>query len=171
MTELRDIEQSAEVLRANRDALADAVVAMVNDMSSLRARHMQSIRPLILKVKKQTGDLTDLVEGAPELFEKPKSQTLHGIKVGFQKQRGKTVIADSEKTVALIRKHIKAKFKQLVKVTETPDKTAIGKLSGNELKKIGVRVEDDTDVVIVKPIESETEKLINNLINEFEDYQ
>lgn len=168
MTELSDIENRAADLRKQWDKVSDALSRMDAEISAVRKAHMVALRPMIKKLVSLRSTLNDTIEANPQLFERPRSQTMHGIKLGFQKQRGKTVIKDAAKTVALIRKHLSDKFEQLVKVTETPDKTAIGKLTGNELKKIGVRVEDDTDDVVLKPIESETEKLINALLKEVE---
>lgn len=169
MTTLEDIERLALEHREDRDALINAIDAMNDDIERVRKGYMISIRPLIIQTARSSTELRDAVESAPELFTKPKTQTFHGIKVGFQKQKGKISFADAAKVVAMIRKHLKGKFKSLVKVTEAPDKNALANLSGVELKKIGCTVTEDTDAPIVRPVESEAEKAVTALLKDAEE--
>ena len=168
MTSLSDIEQQAKVHRADRDELSAAITKMEAELGKIRERHMEKIRPLIKTTVASGETLFDMVEGAPTLFTKPKSQTLHSIKLGFQKQRGSISIPDGDKTIALIRKHLPERAAELIQVTEAPKKKGLNDLSVAELKKIGCTVTKDTDVAFIKPVSGEAEKLVDALLTDAE---
>ncbi len=168
MTELNDIEQAAAAYRQQRDLLAGAVAKMEDELQGVRSKHMEKIKPLIGQVQETYQELFDLVEGAPSLFTKPKTRIFAKIKVGFQKQPGKLVITDLEKTVKLIRKHLKGRVTGLLKVSVAPVKAAISKLTAPELKKIGCKIDAVDDAVVVTPVKSDAEAAIDALIEEQE---
>lgn len=164
MTSLNDIERLALAHRTDRDTLGDAIDLMEREVAEVRQKHLKALRPMLAKAAASARKLNDAVEGAPELFKKPKSRTLHGFKLGFAKQRGKVSFSDAERVVRLIRKHLADRFNDLVKVTETPDKNALANLTVNDLKKIGCTVTEDDDVAFVRPVESDHEKLVKALL-------
>tara|TARA_R110000787_G_scaffold211281_6_gene321158 strand:+ start:673 stop:1185 length:513 start_codon:yes stop_codon:yes gene_type:complete len=168
MTTLNDIELKAKEHRAHRDQLSAAITKMEAELGKLRERHMEKIRPLITTTVTSAEELFDMVEGAPSLFAKPKSQTLHSIKLGFQKQRGSISVPDSDKTIALIRKHLPERAAELIQVTEAPKKKSLNDLSVADLKKIGCTVTDDTDVAFIKPVSGDAEKLVDALLKDAE---
>ena len=53
----------------------------------------------------------------------------------------------------------------LIKTVETPQKKALEKLSAAELKKLGVTVGDDEDVVVVRSMDSEIDKIVKLLLD------
>jgi hypothetical protein len=92
---------------------------------------------------------------------------LHGVKVGYQKQPGAIEIADEADTIERIRKMFadnKNMLRQLIKTTEKPIKDALSGLSGEKLQKLGVKVTEDTDKVIIKPADSEVDKIVDALL-------
>jgi hypothetical protein len=68
--------------------------------------------------------------------------------------------------IRLIHKHLPKMEGTLIRTKYEPDKQALGKLTGDELKKIGVKVGDDSDVVLIKPVEGDMEKTVKALIKE-----
>ena len=58
------------------------------------------------------------------------------------------------------------RLKDLVKITETPIKSALSKLSGDELKRLGVTVEDAGDEVTIKPLDSDIDKIVAALLDD-----
>ena len=165
MTTMNEIERLALKHRTDRDELGDAVDLMEREVSALREKHLRKIRPVLKKTAASARELSDAVEGAPELFAKPKSRTIHGFKMGFAKQRGKVSFTDAGKVVSLIRKHLAGRFSDLVKVTEAPDKNALANLTVADLKKIGCTVTEDDDVAFVRPVENDSEKLVKALLD------
>lgn len=166
MTTLKDIERMALTHRTDRDQLGDAIDKMERELAAVRQKHLTTIRPMLAKAAVSARKLRDAVEGAPDLFKKPKSRTMHGFKLGYVKQRGKVSFSDAERVVRLIRKHVAGRFDDLVKVTETPDKNALANLTVTDLKKIGCTVTEDDDVAFVRPADSDTEKLVKALLED-----
>ena len=166
MTTMKDIESLALTHRTDRDQVISAVDQMEREIGAVRLKHLKVIRPLLQKTLRSGHALFDAVEGAPMLFKKPKSHTIHGFKLGYAKQRGKVSFSDATRVVRLIRKHLAEKFSTLVKVEEKPDKNALANLTVAELKKIGCTVTEDDDVAFVRPADFDSEKLVKALLDD-----
>tara|TARA_R110001583_G_scaffold178954_1_gene335256 strand:+ start:6575 stop:7177 length:603 start_codon:yes stop_codon:yes gene_type:complete len=166
MTTMAEIEQKAQGYAAARIELGEAVGALHEDIENLKARYMGMIRKQAETVREHEADLKAAIKAAPDLFTKPKSRTFAGIKVGFGKQPGRLECPDDEPLVAAIRKLYPDAVNTLIKVTEKPVKPALSNLSGKDLKRLGISVVDATDTVIVKPQDSDVDKLVAALIEE-----
>jgi hypothetical protein len=68
--------------------------------------------------------------------------------------------------VARIKKHLPEQADVLIKLKETPVKDALAQLSAAELKKLGVTVSEAGDQVVVKPVDSEVDKMVDALMKE-----
>lgn len=64
----------------------------------------------------------------------------------------------------MIEKHLPGRAIELVKVERTPRKDALRTLTESELSKLGCRIDGAGEVVIVKRVAGDVEKLINKLI-------
>ena len=166
MTTMAEIEQLAQGFAAARIELQEGVTALHEDLEKIKARYMGMIRKQVETVREHETALKNAIEGAPDLFTKPKSRTFAGIKVGFGKQPGRLECPEDVLLVARIRNMLPDQFSTLVKVTEKPVKTALSNLPGKDLKRLGISVVDATDAVIVKPQDSDIDKLIAALIEE-----
>ena len=80
------------------------------------------------------------------------------------KGKGKICIDDPAMAIKLIRKHFPEQADVLIKTEEKPVAKAIGQLTVPELKRIGGTVEEAGDQVVIKPTDSEVDKLISALI-------
>ncbi|MGE0256882.1 MAG: host-nuclease inhibitor Gam family protein [Alphaproteobacteria bacterium] len=166
MTTIADIEKLARAYAAKRGALADQVSMLLADLAELKRRRLSEIRKAVARAAEAHGALHAALEAHPELFVKPRSMTFDGIKVGWAKGKGEIHVADAAQVVKLIRRHFPDRFDDLVKVKETPLKSALGRLTVDELKRIGVTVEETGDRVVIKPVDGEVEKLVDALLGE-----
>ena len=169
MATLSEIEQLTREYSLARQALREKVEALNDEIEKLKRRKLPLIRKLVEKAAEAEARLKAAVEESPEMFQRPRTYTWHGIKVGFQKQKGKLTWDDDEKVVRLIKKHYPEDWEIYVKVTEKPLKSALEKLSAAELKKLGVNVTEDQDVVVIKSMDSEIDKLVSALLKGAED--
>jgi hypothetical protein len=105
------------------------------------------------------------------LFVRPRTIIFHGIKVGLQKGSGKIEYDKSEidRIVRLIEKHFPEQTEVLIQTKKAPIKKALANLSGAELKKLGIEIDDSTDAVVIKPTDSEIEKVVDRLLKEKDD--
>uniref|UniRef100_UPI00248EC44C hypothetical protein n=1 Tax=Thalassobaculum salexigens TaxID=455360 RepID=UPI00248EC44C len=74
--------------------------------------------------------------------------------------------ANPAKVVELIIKHLPEQTESLIKVTETPVKSALANLPTADLKRIGVTVTQTGDQVYIAPTDSEIDKLVDALVKE-----
>ena len=166
---LQDIEKLAEYLANVRDELAGCVQLMQERMRAVQAEHTPRIRQLVRLAARNRAILRAAIEGHPELFRRPKTIVAHGLRIGYVKQRGKVEIVDEEATVARIRKQLpEEQAVLLIRVRESVDKNAVGDLKVDDLKRLGIRVTDDSEVVVIKSVDSEVEKLVAALLKDSE---
>ena len=131
-----------------------------------RTPRLPRIRRLAEKAANRRAELSAAIDGARHLFKKPKSQLLHGVRVGLQKGVGKLTWASAERVVGLIKRHRRATAHVLIKTTETPVRKALSQLPVSELKKLGVNVEEAGDEVMIKIADTDTDKFVQALMDE-----
>lgn len=88
------------------------------------------------------------------------------MKVGYQKGKGTISFEDADSVVARIKKHLPDQADVLIKLKETPVKDALAQLSAADLKKIGVTVSEAGDQVVIKPVDSEVDKMVDALLKD-----
>lgn len=160
MATMKEIEEKAKVFAEARAALGGVCAMFQRDIEATKARHLQALKVTVAIAKAKHAELGALIQASPELFTKPRSVVLHGVKLGYQKGKGKMVIEDEAKTIALIEKHFPEQAEVLISIVKTPAKKALERLSAADLKKIAVLVSDAGDVVFVKDTAAEVDKLV-----------
>ncbi|KAF1043227.1 MAG: hypothetical protein GAK35_02319 [Herbaspirillum frisingense] len=166
-TTIATIEAAAKTYAESRTKLSELVTELNDLMTAAKRSKLGAIKRAVARTAEYHQALFNLVEGNPDLFAKPKSKVLHGVKVGYAKQPGAILIANEEDTL----KRLKAMFADdpaalalLIKTTEKPIKDGLGELPADKLKKLGVTVTNDTNKVVIKPVDSEVDKLVEELI-------
>lgn len=160
------IEQSCAKLANARSLLNAKLIALKSEMDAVRRNHISSIRKTLAKVDELTAATRELVAAAPALFEKPKTTTLAGIKVGFQQTKARMEIEDAEETVARIRRLLPNTSDTYIQTEEKPIRAALAQLPAHSLRRLGIRVVEGADEPIVRPQDGEVEALCKNLLEE-----
>lgn len=163
---IEHIENLTKNFAGARAELADRLQALKDEQEAIRRRRMTGIRNALARLQGAHGELHAAVEASPDLFDKPRTRVLHGVKVGWQKARGKLVIADAENTVALIEKLLPDQVGVLVKIAKSPIRSALQQLPARDLKRLGVAVTDDIDAVLIKPADGDLDRLIAALLDD-----
>jgi hypothetical protein len=166
MTTLADIEAQARRLADARGVLAQTLQELNDEIEALKRACLPAIKRHVAKASEVSAQLLELIDSAPELFVRPKSVIFHGLRLGYRKEAGKIEWDDPDRVVELIRKHCEEQFDTLVKATYRPIKDALADLPASELKKLGVRVGEDGDVVFVKPVDSAVDKMVDALLKD-----
>jgi hypothetical protein len=95
----------------------------------VKRKYLPRIRTQVAHAKMLHAQLKASIEAHPELFEKPRTVTFHGVKVGFAKGKGKVTFQhDADKVIALIEKHLPDQAELLVITERKPNKDAIAQL-------------------------------------------
>ena len=166
MATLTKIEILAKEYSKRRDILTQKVMQLQRKIEELKAQRLPGIKQALRKAKEAEAKLKTAIEESPELFKRPRTVVFHGIKLGFQKGKGRIMWEDAALVVKLIKKHFPEKAELLIRVQETPNRQALQELSVQELKKIGVTVVETGDEVVIKAVDSEVDRIINALLKD-----
>jgi hypothetical protein len=162
---LEVVTERAEALATHRERLGALVGALNKSIELLKADHMPELRAAITEATDSWASLEAGIRANPELFVKPRTISVHGIKFGLAKGKGSLEIANEAKTIMLIEKHFPEKADVLIDVKKTPAKDAICLLPAADLKRIGCEVKDTGDRVVIKPSDGEVDKIVKALIS------
>lgn len=133
----------------------------------IRDRRLKYTKRLMPGLTDRAGDasarreeLVELLGEHRDRFEKPRTRTLEGLKIGWRKPPRKLGVPDPGRTVQLIRKLMPDREKALVKVTETVPVSGLKNLDDEELEAIGVTIEQPPDLPVVKMAKDSLDKQV-----------
>lgn len=145
------------------------IANLQEDLDRARTKHLRGLKRTAALVAEHEAKLQAAIDAAPNLFRKPRTQVFHGVKVGFTASPGRIEFEDSASVIALIRKLRKEDAEVLIRSKEEPNKDALRQLEKAELSRLGCRIVDEGDQVIVKRTAGDVEKLIGKLIDRMVD--
>jgi hypothetical protein len=166
--------EGIDALALNYSKKRERVTALANaledEVRAVYRRHRRALNEALATAEGAQAALRAEVAEHPELFEKPRTWALHGIKLGFQKGRGKVEwdLEDAD-LVERLRKRLggdSAEFENCVEYVAKINVDGLRELATKDLAACGVTVEDTADVVVVKAVESVTDKLVKRLLKE-----
>ena len=168
MATLGEIEKLTKGYADARERLAETVQALEDKIEAIKRQYLPGIKVQVGIAAAEKADLKAAIEDSPKLFERPKTIIVSGIKIGFAKGKGKIEFGKDEvdHIVKLIEKYFPEKADVLIQTKKTPVKKALDGLTAAELKKLGIQVEDTGDHVVIKPTDSQIEKLVDKLLKE-----
>lgn len=159
------LEAAARHLADTRAALVDRVEEYNREAERLRQSYLPGIRLHATKTAAATVALLDLVSGHPDLFTDPRSMTMHGIKFGFQKGKGKILWDDADKVVERIRAQLpRAQAEALLRTETSPIVAGLTELDATTLKKLGCSVFNSGDTVFAKAADSDVDKFVDKFL-------
>jgi hypothetical protein len=164
---LHHVEATAEAYARDREELSSIVGALQAVIDEARRRAMPEIREAVRNAAESRDRLRAMIEAAPELFDNPRTRVIAGVKLGFRKQKGKVEFDDEGKVIERIRAQLpKDQAELLIRVRESVHKPAVYDLTAGDLKRLGIRITDDCDELVIKPADSEVDKLVAALLDE-----
>ena len=166
MATVIDFEKLARDLATARDLLRDRVQALESLIMEMKKKALPGIRTAAERAAEKQLILKGEIQVNPEMFVKPRTMILHGIRFGFQKGKGKICWEDEEQVIKLIKKNFPDYVETLIEVKECPRKTALADLSAADLKKIGVTIIETGDEVFIKFTDSEIDRIVNAILKE-----
>ena len=166
---MEELEIKCKELREEQDILSELSTELNQAFEQVKADYMADIKKAVRAVADKRADIHNWVDGNRELFDKSRSQTLHGIRVGLQKGRGVVECDDEVKAIGWIQKNCtKSEVEVLVKRSERLNKPALNDIEASDLKAMGVRIVNTGDKIIIKDTDGEIEKLIASMLREKE---
>ena len=163
---LGEIELLTKAYSDGYTKLSDKVRELNDEIDAVKRKHMRYIKGYAEDAVELKSKLSAAIEDSKELFDKPKSIVIHGMKVGIQKGKGRITVPDEEKTILLIRKHLPDQEDALIKVEEKLIRAALNNLTAGDIKKVGLNLIESTDEVLIKPTGSDIDKIVTALLKE-----
>lgn len=157
-TSSRDYDQEAV-------RIEEMVAALETDLEAVKQKHLPGLKRQAAGVARREAELASLIESAPGLFIKPRTVTLHGVKIGYTVSNGKLMWDCEDATLlARIRQEFGRSAGQYIHTKETPNKDTLKDVEAATMKKLGLRIDGAGDIVILKRVAGDVEKLIDKLI-------
>lgn len=161
-----EIEAKAKAFADARAQLAERVQNLRDEQESVKRKLLTGIRNSLARFRDAHAQLLELITDHPDLFDKPKTRTLHNVRLGWMKQRGKLDIEDPARVIELIQKLLPEQKDALIRTTQSPDRRALAELPVRDLKRLGVAVTEDTEAPFVKPADDGIDKLLDALLSD-----
>jgi len=166
---ITDIESLTKCYAEHRAALSERVGRLEAALADCKRQHLAGIKTAVGRAAQAEGALRAALTASPALFVRPRSLILHGIRVGWQKQKGTLEWDDDAQVVTLIKRHCPEDADALIVTTQKPCKSALAELEVAELKRLAVRVTGTGDAVLIKPTDTEVDRLVERLLAEARD--
>jgi hypothetical protein len=168
MATLAEIEKMTKDYADSREKLSNTVRLLEDKIETLKRQYLPGIKTQVGIAAAKKLDLKNSIEDSRTLFTRPRTVIFHGIKVGLQKGKGKIEFEKEQidHIVRLIEKYFPEQAEVLIQTTKKPIKKALEGLSVAELKKLGIEIDDTGDAVVIKPTDSQIEKLVEKLLKE-----
>ena len=172
MTELEKLQSAALQLSHHTDALRQELMLLDAEVPAAQAAHMLTIRLMTRCVIKKQAELAEGIKAHPELFDKPRTLIVEGIKFGLRKQPGKMCWGDDEKLFKRLNDMFAAghinpvQYEGVVETRFVLVAKGLEKLDASTLKRLGVTVEADSDAVEIKSVDSDVEKMVKAVIKD-----
>ena len=160
---MSDIEALAASHAKNITVLADLAREVNGEIEACTQRASKKLQALAAKCVGSEQLLEEALEDNPELFEKPRTVVLSGLKLGYANGRDKLDF-DEEKTIELIDRHFPDLAQVLVKTIRKSVSSALANLEPAQLKKIKVQVLEGDDNVVLKVADTTVNKLVSGYI-------
>lgn len=164
---MHEIENAARIFSDAHEQLGGTVSELERQIEDLKRQALPVIKRAVRRATEARDRLHSMVEANPDLFEKPRTQVIAGIRVGINKRRGRIEYDDEAAVIERIRRLLTAEEAEvLIRVSEAVNKQAVYDLMASDLKRLGIRITDDEDQVVIKPTDSDVDKLVNRLMAE-----
>ena len=155
-----EIEALARGYAKARNALEDTADEIKDLQRKAVASRMRGLRNRIAEAVAARDALQAAIEARPDLFVRPRTVAVDGVKFGYRKQAGALDLGDETKAIERLRKLFPAREAATVNVKETLDKKALRKMSAADLARIGVTIGNPVDEVVIAVAESDFDKLV-----------
>lgn len=166
MKTVKEFETISKDFADARLVLSDRMRAMNDEIEAIKRKYLPIIRHAVNKAKSLKENLSNAIEESRDLFKRPKTMTVHGIKFGLQKVSDDIEWEDEETVINRIKKTMVGQINVLINTKETLCKTALKQLPAPDLKKIGVSLVEGKEQVLIKDTNSDIDKLVQKLLDE-----
>jgi hypothetical protein len=150
---------------------ADAQTNLDEETNTLRQKIDRAVRdawPALRAATTRAAEryeaLLAAVTDARDVFEKPKTKILHGVRVGYRKAKDTVQVLNADNTCALIHKVLPDQVDVLISKTEKPVVAGLEQLDDAQLRSVGCKRVAGRDEPIAALAETELDKVVAALM-------
>ena len=151
-------------------AAREATEALAEDIGAVQRKALSGrLRALRSRVAEQAASeeaLRAAIRARPDLFVRPRTVAVDGIRFGLRKQPGAVALGDEAQAIRRLRARLPGRAEALIRVRETLDRQALRRLPAAELAQIGVTIERATDEVTIAGAPSDLDRLVAALLED-----
>lgn len=140
------------------------VAATRKRLAEIAAEMAPALREALSAERDCRDTLAGAVEAAPELFAKPRTRTVHGVRYGWQTGKARIEIPDETETIRRIERLPDGQSELLLQRKVSVYKPAVLDLTAADLRRLGIRQVPGEDSVIVKVVDDATDRLVDALL-------
>jgi len=171
LTALDQIDVSARDYAEAQATLGRLATTLHDEMEALRRRHLKSIKLAAAEAALRRADLEQLIRAHPEIFVKPRTFTCHGVRVGYQKGKGKIECVNEEAVIERIEKILPEQADVLIRIQKKIARSALQTLDVATLRRLGLVITDTEEEIVIKDERGDVARLVAKLLAESEDDQ
>jgi len=164
MHTMDEIERLAQTTGQTFDRLQEVAAELEAELTAVKRRYMARLRRALATHVEARAALRAAVTDSPELFARPKSRAVHGVRFGWEKGKGRITWHDADGVVRLIERKLPDQVDVLIKTTKTPVRKALSQLPAQTLKSIGCEVQETDDAPFIRMVDSELQKFVDQLV-------
>lgn len=167
ITEIRSAVKRLAIARNESTIRATALQqALAETVRPIYEAHRPGIDTAAEEEAAAKADLQQLIDGAPQLFAKPRSISEDGVKTGYRKAEDTLEWDDMEQVIVRIRalQETADMAAVLIRTEETLNIAALAELPGNVRRRIGVRLVEGVDQSFITFGENDVDKLVKGLL-------
>lgn len=172
MPEITEIRAAAKRLaEAHRESLTrtTALQSMLNEaITPIYEAHLGGIDEAAAEEAEAQAELQQLVDAAPQLFMKPRSFTVDGVKCGYRKSPDSLDWDDEASVIARIRAlpSLTELAPILISTKEVLNKAALEEIDGNDRRRAAIRLIPGIDEAFISFTDSDVEKMVKGLMSD-----
>lgn len=161
------LEALAKKYREACNLLEERVQNLENEVADAHRRCFPGIKRALAKATEAKDTLATEIDRNRDLFDNPRTVTLHGTRYGLAKGKGGLEWDDDDEViVARIEKLHPDQLDTLLIVKKSPSKTGLQELDAKSLKRLGISVAEAGDAVFIKSTDGDATKMVKRLLKE-----
>ena len=161
---LAEIERLTAVYASRRAALREAASEVQAALDAARRAGRPRVVRRAAACAAARDELEAALSSAPDLFRRPRTRVLGGIRIGWRRPPARVEIPDEAHTIAALRRRFGSDAAQYLREKVTVARAAVRGLPARVLTALGVAVVEPEDAPFVSAPDDDTDRLVEALL-------
>lgn len=169
LTDIREAAQRlADAHRLSTDLASKLENELADAIKPVYERHRSGIDLAVADEALKLAELQQLIDASPNLFEKPRSLAIDGVRLGYRKQEDGIDFDSEEAVIQRIRAlpDLADLSQVLIRVEEHLNRDAIDLLNANQRRRVGIRSVTGADQSFITYTDTDVKKLTKAIMSD-----